>query len=192
MAQPKKKKSTQQIARRNLKKARRAEAHQAAARAAAIDKRETYPFWQLCLLNILAFFVIWVVVFWGLESKHPDFWKTVIIIAAFTFVIWAYVVKVIPQIIRGVSFYKNEDEDEHRKKVLQRFWTNALAFLCMGLCMELINTAAIKTTDPLWANLILYSMGGGLYGLVFWVLNQNIVVKRNVIKRNGETAIGKW
>lgn len=189
MAQAKKKKRTpEQAARRNAKRTRRRAARAQAAKTRMADDRLTLPMWSYAALNALAFFLVWLIVFWFRSGTQHGFGKLLLALVAFSAAEWAYMAYVLPRIVRSVMFYPGEDREEHRKRTLKEFWSNALVFVAFALCMAFI--ADFACPEPLvpWAVLMLYGMGGALYGILFWSVNELVAINRHIVTRQEKKA----
>ena len=184
MAQAKKKKRTpEQAARRNAKRARRKVARAQAAKMRMADNRPTLSMWAYAALNALAFFFIWLIVFWFRSGTQHGFGKLILALVAFAAVEWAYMAYVLPRIVRSVMFYPGEDRQQHRKRTLKEFWSNALVFVAFALCMAFIADFACPQPLAPWAVIMLYGMGGALYGILFWSVNELVAISRHIVTR---------
>lgn len=181
MANKKKKLTAQQLERKNEKKQRRKVVLAARAKAKTVDTRPTFSKWLLYLFNALAFFIIWTVLFWCADKKNYRFSKLVLITACFTAVELAYSLFIISQIQKSVTRIEGENRRLHRIRVLRIFWSNCVLFIGIGLCMGFLALFVVKSRYPAWMVAFLSGIGGGLYGVLYWSINQLVVVKWRLV-----------
>ena len=181
MANKKKKLTAQQLERKNEKKQRRKVVLAARAKAKTVDTRPTFSKWLLYVLNALAFFIIWTVLFWCADKKNYRFSKIVLITACFTAVELAYSLFIISQIQKSVTRIEGESRRLHRIRVLRIFWSNCVLFIGIGLCMGFLALFVVKSRYPAWMVAFLSGIGGGLYGVLYWSINQLVVVKWRLV-----------
>lgn len=181
MTYKKKKLTAQQLMRKNEKKQRRKVVLAARAKAKTVDTRPTFSKWLLYFLNAVAFFVIWTVMFWCADKKNYHFSKIILITACFTAVELAYSLFIIPQIKKSVTRIEGENRRLHRIRVFRIFWSNCVLYIGIGLCMGFLTMFVIHNRYPLWMVAFLSGIGGGLYGVLFWSINQIVVIKWRLV-----------
>ena len=167
--------------RKNEKKQRRKEIVAARAKAKTVDTRPTFSKWLLYVLNAIVFFVIWTVLFLCVDKKSYRFSKVILITACFTAVELAYSLFIISQIQKSVTRIEGENRRLHRIRVLRIFWSNCVLFIGLGLCMGFLSLFVIKSRYPFWMIAFLSGIVGGLYGVLYWSINQLVVVKWRLV-----------
>ncbi|MBR4399322.1 MAG: hypothetical protein IKT06_00080 [Aeriscardovia sp.] len=181
MAYKKKKPTAQQLMRKNEKKQRRKAVTAARAKAKAMDTRPTFSKWLLYLLNAIAFFVIWTILFWCADRKNYHFSKVVLITACFTAVELAYSLFIISQIQKSVTRIEGESRRLHRIRVLRIFWSNCVLFIGIGLCMGFLTIFVVKSRYPLWMVAFMSGICGGIYGVLYWSVNQLVIARHRMV-----------